>query len=149
MQNKILNLILILEDWISKETLYLSEIIISELSKIKEENSLILFYSWFKNNKENFIGLDDLTEFDSFLWELYTLNRKLFSIKYADFIQDLISYNLFCANFSSHNLKEDLRSKHLFLIFSIIENDIEEISDDIRCLKKADNIKTNLNVEDY
>jgi hypothetical protein len=154
MKNKILNLVLIFENWISKDEtlsspdLYFSEEILIELVQIKEENSLILFYSWFKKNKVIFAGLKNLKYFFELLIELYGLNQNLFDFQYSEFIRDLISYNLYYAGYKSYDLKEELRSKELFHILLIIEKDLEFISDDIKCLKRTDTIKSNLDVED-
>jgi len=148
MENKILSLILIFENWISKETLYFSEKMQTELTQIKEENSLILFYSWFKKNKVIFAGLDSLEDFNILLGELYNLNQKLFNFQYVDFLQDLISYNLYYAGYNFYDLKEDLKSNELSNILSIIKKDVDSISDDIRCLKRADAIKSNIDVDD-
>jgi len=148
MENKILSLSLIFENWISKETLYFSEEMLTELVQIKEENSLISFYNWFKKNKMVFAGLNNLEDFDKLLGELYRLNQKLFNIHYHSFIRDLISYNLYYAGYKSYDLKEQLRSKDFFHILSIIKKDVESISDDIKGLKRTDTIESNLDVAD-
>jgi hypothetical protein len=151
MKNKILNLILILEDWISKKIIFFDKEMISSLFEVKEENSLISFYNWFEGHIHEFTfgegGLDDLKEFNTFLRELYKLDKELLKIYYYSFIRDLISYNLYIDGYSSHNLKQQLENNNCYDILLVMQDDIDSVSKNIDHLKHSDSIKIKFDIE--
>jgi len=151
MKNKILVLILLFEDWISKKIMVFDKEMIFSLFEVKEENSLLSFYNWFESHVHEFTfeegGLNDIKEFNILLRELYKLDKELLKIQYHSFIRDLISYNLYIDGYKSYSLKQELKDNNCYDILLLIKDDIDSISKNIDHLKHSDDIKFKLSIE--